>query len=709
MARAFNLKNGTILLSTEAPGGLYNAAQLKAIASLCDDDVAIVKATEDQRIALFVKEGEAEKVAAELKGIGLGIRNYQDGLHQPVTCVGELCPDHEQDALGSAMELTKALAAIELSTPLKIGLNGCGRCCVPCHTFDISIVADGYGYRISLGGKNSQIPEMASFIAEQVPGNKLVDLVTQVVSLYKEKLNEDEEESLQDVIDRCGSSDFIKALAPYSQDAADDGDPFGSTIDDSSSELEVEEPVDVEDDLGNLEESSDDFGEPEDLETSEDLEVSHEMESSGDLEMSNDLESSDDLETSDDLESSDELEVADDLDDADGLEVSDDLEPLDDLETSEDLKVSGEEQSEEAGGSEDLDDADEFEDSDDLEELEETGISMESDEDKDELSASSVDGGGELEDEVPLDAEDSSPIEDVPINDSLDAEPDEVPIDSGSLDAVEDEVVAIESDEESQDEAIEEHTEVDGEPENQEVVLEESDDLEDLEELEMSGDLETEENFDSSEEDAFEQKINEGIQDDLKWRSQEEIDDNAGDRSRAMDMMEAEPESMAEGVNNEVDDVEDLEDLEDLDDVEDLEELEELDEAEFDSVADDLEEIVDEPGGEAEVDDVADSLDSLPDETISERKESIEADLSASHLPSNSSPGIHIEGVSLADDGSVHLNFSGGAYVSVPTSGLSPQNINFAGNVIEVKDAGEGVEVVVGAFQFFLPKNSNVA
>ena len=119
---------------------------------------------------------------------------------------------------------------------------------------------------------------------------------------------------------------------------------------------------------------------------------------------------------------------------------------------------------------------------------------------------------------------------------------------------------------------------------------------------------------------------------------------------------------------------------------------------------------MDEPGGASGVDEVADSLDSLPDETMSEQKEALEANLAAAApLSSNRSTGIHIEGVSLADDGSVHLNFSGGAYISVPTSGLKSQNINFAGNVIEVKDAGEGVEVVVGAFQFFLPKNSSVA
>lgn len=218
MGKAFNLKNGLILLSTEAPGGLYNASQLKKIAAICDSNAAIVKATEDQRLALFVKEADSTKIAQELKAVGLGIRHYQDGLHQPIACVGELCQDHEQDALGSAMTLTKTLADITVDTPLKIGINGCASCCVPCHTLDVSILGDSSGYRLSLGGKTSQLPEMASYMAEGIPADKLPGLVRNVVLLYKQ--NAEAGETLQNVIERCGAGDFIRALAPYSQDAA---------------------------------------------------------------------------------------------------------------------------------------------------------------------------------------------------------------------------------------------------------------------------------------------------------------------------------------------------------------------------------------------------------------------------------------------------------------------------------------------------------
>ncbi len=224
MSQLFKLKNGTVLLSTEVPGGVYNSVQLKKIAELCSRELAVVKATEDQRLALFVKESEVQQVAQQLRSIGLGFRNYQRGLHQPVTCLGELCEQHDQPALVTSMEVTKQIENLNLDAPLKIGINGCAHCCTPCHTLDISVVGEPSGYRLSMGGKNSQVPELATFFAENIPAKELPGLVKKVLALYRDKAEVGE--SLPSVLDRCGVADFVAALAPYSQDAAQREDPF---------------------------------------------------------------------------------------------------------------------------------------------------------------------------------------------------------------------------------------------------------------------------------------------------------------------------------------------------------------------------------------------------------------------------------------------------------------------------------------------------
>ncbi len=257
MSAAFKLKNGSLMLSTEAPGGIYNSSQLKAIAALCEEDSAIVKVTEDQRLALFVEEGRATEIAARLKKMGLGLRHYRNGLHQPTSCIGALCSEHKQDAQGSAMAVTEALSSIELPNPLRIGINGCSACCLPCHTLDISVMGDDSGYRIYIGGKNSQIAEMAQFVAEGVPAKELPKLLQRIVTLYKKNANGDE--TLQDLIERTGPSQFISALAPYSQDAAVGDDPFAGDSSQANEEPETEsledglQLDDLENDISDIE------------------------------------------------------------------------------------------------------------------------------------------------------------------------------------------------------------------------------------------------------------------------------------------------------------------------------------------------------------------------------------------------------------------------------------------------------------------------
>ena len=222
MGTPFKLKNGSVALSVEVPGGLYNSAHLKKLAALSEQHSMIIKATEDQRLALFVVPELVDTIAKELASGGLAVRDYQDGVHQPVACLGALCPESKQDALKASLDITEALAGMEGPAPLKVGINGCAACCVPCHTLDIAIVGSEDGYRISLGGKQMVVPELASFAGEAIPADELVDKVKAVVDVWKE--NAQPGERMQAVIERAGMAPFIKALAPYSGDAGGDAD-----------------------------------------------------------------------------------------------------------------------------------------------------------------------------------------------------------------------------------------------------------------------------------------------------------------------------------------------------------------------------------------------------------------------------------------------------------------------------------------------------
>lgn len=298
MSAGFKLKNGALLLSTEAPGGIYNAEQLRQVAKISEDGALIVKVTEDQRLAVVVANGDVEKVSKDLSHVGLGVRHYQKGLHQATSCIGKLCSEYQQDALKSAVDITAQTRDLKTSMPIKIAVNGCSKCCNPCHTMDISVVGDSSGYRISLGGKAQMIPEFGQFAAESVPSEKLPQLLRSVITTYSKLANPDE--TLQELIERSGMGPFAKVLAPWSQDAGGsmESPAFGESSDslsgfetsESNGEA-LDEPSNFDEQV-EFDENSLQLDEPAGEARLEDIEVDE----FGGLDLADDLQNSPDIE-----------------------------------------------------------------------------------------------------------------------------------------------------------------------------------------------------------------------------------------------------------------------------------------------------------------------------------------------------------------------------------------------------------------------------
>ena len=255
LEQSFSLKNDQVLLSIEAPGGIYNATQLKKIATVCDGAAVIAKATEDQRLALVTSEASIGGIEQELASVGLGLRRYQEGLHQAVTCIGKLCNLHAQDAMQETLALNKKLGRLQLESPLRIGINGCPKACVPTQTLDISIVGEQGGYRISLGGKATHVAELASFMAEGVPAAELPDLIERVIDAFVARAVPGS--TLYSVMEEHGVAPFAAALAPYSQDALT-ADPLAAFTEESSADLaendllSEQEDIEIDESKGDL-------------------------------------------------------------------------------------------------------------------------------------------------------------------------------------------------------------------------------------------------------------------------------------------------------------------------------------------------------------------------------------------------------------------------------------------------------------------------
>ncbi|MEN9824971.1 MAG: hypothetical protein RI953_716, partial [Pseudomonadota bacterium] len=216
MGDQFALKNNQIFVLAEAAGGVYNSDQLRVLCEVADNESAFLKITEDQRIGFMVDPNKLGDIQAQVRKSGLLLRSYKSsGVPSPRACLGELCTFAHQPSLGDALELATHLlksfpAPKRFST---IGVNGCQRACLGSSTEDIHVVAEESGYKISIGGKGSDIPQQAQLILDNIPRADLPVVVEKILAVFYQESQEGER--IIDVIDRIGLTPFFDSLPEH--------------------------------------------------------------------------------------------------------------------------------------------------------------------------------------------------------------------------------------------------------------------------------------------------------------------------------------------------------------------------------------------------------------------------------------------------------------------------------------------------------------
>ncbi|MFZ9520303.1 MAG: hypothetical protein ACO3A4_07490 [Silvanigrellaceae bacterium] len=216
MGDQFALKNNQIFVLAEAAGGVYNSDQLRVLCEVADNESAFLKITEDQRIGFMVDPNKLGDIQSHVRKSGLLLRSYKSsGVPSPRACLGELCTFAHQPSLGDALELATHLlksfpAPKRFST---IGVNGCQRACLGSSTEDIHIVAEESGYKISIGGKGSDIAQQAQLILDNIPRTDLPVVVEKILAVFYQESQENER--IIDVIDRIGLTPFFDALPEH--------------------------------------------------------------------------------------------------------------------------------------------------------------------------------------------------------------------------------------------------------------------------------------------------------------------------------------------------------------------------------------------------------------------------------------------------------------------------------------------------------------
>jgi dissimilatory sulfite reductase (desulfoviridin) alpha/beta subunit len=209
----FELKNGNLFVLAEAAGGVYNGSQLRLICDVADDVSVFLKVTEDQRIGFMVPKEKLLELHAKLSKSGILLKHYRNhSILSPKACLGELCSKCEQDALGDAIEISPMLNEKfkESFQALNIGMNGCATACVASATDDIHVIGEKSGYRLFIGGRISDKPKLAEYVAEGIPRPKIGEAISIMLDTYSQ--NKQENESLADVVARIGLNTFKESI-----------------------------------------------------------------------------------------------------------------------------------------------------------------------------------------------------------------------------------------------------------------------------------------------------------------------------------------------------------------------------------------------------------------------------------------------------------------------------------------------------------------
>ncbi|WP_186644635.1 hypothetical protein [Fluviispira vulneris] len=212
----FELKNGNLFVLAEAAGGVYNGGQLRLICEVAEDVSAFLKVTEDQRIGFTVPKEKVADIQARLSKSGILVKHYRSfSTLSPKACLGELCPKCEQDALGDAIEISPFLNEKFKSTfsTLNIGMNGCATACVASATDEVHIVGDKDGYKIYIGGRACEPPQVAQLAVEKVPRKKIGLAIADILDVYSK--NKQDEEKIVDVLARIGMEAFASVLMKH--------------------------------------------------------------------------------------------------------------------------------------------------------------------------------------------------------------------------------------------------------------------------------------------------------------------------------------------------------------------------------------------------------------------------------------------------------------------------------------------------------------
>ncbi|MGL5348677.1 MAG: hypothetical protein ACRDA3_15120 [Peptostreptococcaceae bacterium] len=196
----------TYAIAPHLPAGLVTPDQLRKIADIADKyNAAALKCTAAQRIAIVgIKEDDIDKAWDDLgmkpgAAIGLCVRSVK-------TCPGTtFCKKGFRDSVDIGLKLDDRYHGQDMPNKLKMGVSGCPNSCADNHTRDIGIMGTPKGWTVFVGGKGGTVPRLGDKLIMNVPDDKILELIDEIVAVYQSNATK---ERLGTYIDKIGFEQF---------------------------------------------------------------------------------------------------------------------------------------------------------------------------------------------------------------------------------------------------------------------------------------------------------------------------------------------------------------------------------------------------------------------------------------------------------------------------------------------------------------------
>jgi NAD(P)H-nitrite reductase large subunit len=193
------------------PLGVVTPAELRKLAEVAEKyRIQAMKITSANRIAMVgFKEEELDRAWADLgmrpgAAVGLCVRSIK-------VCPGTaFCRLGQQDSMNLGQELDKRYHGYPLPGKLKIGVSGCPNQCAESALKDLGFTGRAKGWTVLVGGNAASRPALARQLAENVPGDRALEIADRVIKYFEQ--NGKRNERIGRCIDRLGFDSFKEAV-----------------------------------------------------------------------------------------------------------------------------------------------------------------------------------------------------------------------------------------------------------------------------------------------------------------------------------------------------------------------------------------------------------------------------------------------------------------------------------------------------------------